>query len=253
MNYDVKHTGYVYKCICLVTNKVYVGITTETIEKRKGRHIRESFNSKSQSYHYHFHRAIRKYGPEQFEWSQLECITSNSRENLIYCLKQLEVKYISLFDSYNSGYNSTIGGDDSSLTKREVNVFLKDGTKINQFESIQDAADYYNVSRNSVGKCCNGIQKYVRSTDFGMLIFKFKSYVLTQKDLDIAVKTKKANKIRVGAYYMDTGEFIKEFESFTEAEQFFNLSNNTISGYFRKKGQYAGIYNERKLIWKKRK
>ena len=249
----MNYAGYVYKCVCLITNKVYVGITTETIEKRRDRHIRESFNSNSQSYHYHFHNALRKYGPEQFERSQLECITSNSKENLIFCLKQLEVKYVSLFDSYNSGYNSTIGGDDSSLTKRAVNVFLKDGTKINQFNSIQNAADYYNVSRHSVGKCCNGVQKYVRSVDFGMLIFKFEADILTRQDLEKAIKTKKANKIKVGAYYKDTGEFIKEFESFTEAEKFFNMGINSISSYFRHKGQYSGTYNGRKLVWKKRR
>lgn len=43
----MNYAGYVYKCVCLITNKVYVGITTETIEKRRDRHIRESFNSNS--------------------------------------------------------------------------------------------------------------------------------------------------------------------------------------------------------------
>lgn len=250
----MKYTGYVYKCLCLETNKVYIGITTETVNKRRGRHIRESFNPKSYSYNHHFHRAIRKYGPDQFEWTQLECVISESRENLKFCLKQLEIKYVSLFNSYRKGYNSTLGGDNSESTKKSVKVYLKDGTEINEFNSIQDTADYFQIKRYSVGKCCNKVQKYVRSKDFGILIFRFSDDLLTGDDLRQAIASKNAQRntarIEVSAYYADTQEFIKKFDSYTEAAQYFNIDPTVITAFFKKHYKYAGVYNGRQLTWK---
>lgn len=245
------YNGYVYKCICLKTNKVYIGITIEGIEERKQKHIRESYNPNSYSYNVHFHRAIRKYGPENFEWTSIEYIKSQTRENLIYCLKQLEIKYIALYDSYRNGYNSTLGGDNSETTKKAVKVYIKDGTQIGEFKSIQDAADYYSVKRHSVGKCCNRVQKYVRSKEYGMLIFRFSSDSLTKRDLEKAIRTKNKNNSKVVAYYRDTNEFIESFESIKQGGNYFNVDPRKISNHLNGQQDHAGYYKERELIWRR--
>lgn len=250
---SMEYVGYVYKCICLITNKVYIGITTETIDSRKARHIRESFNQNTPSYNYHFHRAIRKYGSEQFEWTQLEMIKSDTKENLIFCLKQLEIKYISLFNSYVNGYNSTLGGDNSETTKKGIIVYLKDGTKINEFESIQDASKYYKVGRTSIGKCCNKITSRTRSKDYGVLLFRFKEDPLTQEELytlQTSGKIKKSiHSIPVKAYYKDTKEFIGSYESYSAAEKALNLSKGTLNRFVNNRTTYSGKYNGRLLLW----
>lgn len=245
----MEYVGYVYKSICLITSKVYIGITIEGIEARKKRHIRDSYNPNDHCYNVHFHRAIRKYGQDNFEWTQLECIKSDSKENLIYCLKQLEIKYISLYNSYHCGYNCTLGGDNSETTKKAVKVYLKDGTQINEFSSIQDAADYYSIKRYSVGKCCNKVQKYVRSKDFGILIFRFYNDPITESELNQAIKTKNKNSQKVSAHYKDNNEFIKSFDSIREGGEFFNINPKSITSYFGGKQSFAGVYNNRKLIW----
>lgn len=51
----------------------------------------------------HIKRAILKYGRQNFSIKELEeCDTGK--------LDEREVYYISLYDSYNNGYNSTKGG-----------------------------------------------------------------------------------------------------------------------------------------------
>ena len=246
------YVGYVYKCICLLTNKIYVGITTETVDSRRDRHIRESFNINSYSYNHHFHRAIRKYGPEQFEWSQLEIVSADTKETLIFCLKQLEIKYIALFDSYNNGYNSTLGGDNSETTKKEVIVYLKDGTKIGEFKSIQDASDYYQIGRTCIGKCCNKVTKHVRSKDYGILLFRFKEDPLTQEELNYlksSGKIRHSHSIPVKAYYKDTKELIGEYDSCMQAEKQLNLSKGFLNRLINNKTTYSGQYNGRDILW----
>lgn len=51
-----------------------------------------------------FYNSIHKYGPENFK---LEILVDNVKNE---DLDKLEIYYISLFDSYNNGYNETIGG-----------------------------------------------------------------------------------------------------------------------------------------------
>ena len=85
--------------------KYYIGQTSRTIEQRAG--------SQGSGYHKYdnnknskFANAIRKWGWDSFEVTVLEeNITSQVK------LNELEVYYIEKFDSYNNGYNSTLGGD----------------------------------------------------------------------------------------------------------------------------------------------
>ena len=249
----MEYVGYVYKCVCLITNKVYVGITTETIDSRKARHIRESFNPGTQSYNYHFHRAIRKYGVEQFKWIQLEMIKSETRENLVFRLKQLEIKYVSLFDSYVNGYNSTLGGDNSETTKKGVLVYLKDGTKVNEFDSVQEASEYYGIGRTNISKCCNKLTNHTRSKDYGVLLFRFKHDPLTQDELSQLQSSGKIRKsihsVPVKAYYKDTKEFIGSYESYSEAEKALSLPRGTLNRLVNNKTTYSGKYNGRLLLW----
>ena len=73
----------------------------------------------------HFHRAIRKYGPDSFTHEILE---SNIDKDL---LDSKEVYYIEYYKSYEKGYNSDIGGKTrkgfihSSETKKKISNKLK--------------------------------------------------------------------------------------------------------------------------------
>lgn len=99
--------GYIYKIICLATGKLYIGQTLRTIEKRWKRHIRDA---KKGSEH-KFHRAIRKYGEENFTVEELLAVSAPTKKELKAQLDLLEIEYISRFNTREKGYNSTDGGE----------------------------------------------------------------------------------------------------------------------------------------------
>lgn len=94
----------IYKVTNLINNKVYIGLTTRTLNHRKQRHL---YDSKRTKYNSYFHAAIRKYGEDNFQWEIIK-IAQNKEQ-----LKQFEVEEISKHNSNNPefGYNLTKGGE----------------------------------------------------------------------------------------------------------------------------------------------
>ena len=79
-----------------MNQKVYIGQTSETIEKRFARHMGYQKNEHDTK----FYRAIRKYGKENFKIEAIDFADTQEE------LDQKEVYYIKLYDSVKSGYNS---------------------------------------------------------------------------------------------------------------------------------------------------
>ena len=97
----------IYKATNLVNDKVYIGKTIQEFDSRKQAHIKEALSSKCKKY---FHRAIRKYGVNNFTWEvvcQYWCVTEKE-------LGEYEKYYIKKYDSFGeNGYNMTVGGEGS--------------------------------------------------------------------------------------------------------------------------------------------
>lgn len=98
--------GFIYKITNLVNNKVYIGLTTETIEKRWKNHIRCVGRVKR-----HLYYAMEKYGVENFTIEEID------RSDNFKTLGELERKYIKEYNSANEeyGYNNTYGGESNQL------------------------------------------------------------------------------------------------------------------------------------------
>lgn len=90
----------IYKVTNLINGKVYIGQTVKTLERRKSTHIACAKRGSG----IYLHRAIRKYGINNFKW-QVICICSN-----IDFLNEQEQYYIVYYSSFNNGYNLTTGG-----------------------------------------------------------------------------------------------------------------------------------------------
>lgn len=89
----------VYKITNIINNKIYIGQTTESLEKRFSRHV--GYQSEGND---KFHRAIKKYGKENFKIELVEEV-----ENQII-LNEREQFWISELDSINNGYNTVNDG-----------------------------------------------------------------------------------------------------------------------------------------------
>ena len=68
--------GCIYKITCLVNNKVYIGLTTTSIEERWKGHI--SVSKRSRKYLY---ASMRKYGIENFKIEQIDETDDFEEEN----------------------------------------------------------------------------------------------------------------------------------------------------------------------------
>ena len=79
-----------------MNQKVYIGQTSETIEKRFARHMGYQKNEHDTK----FYRAIRKYGKDNFKIEAIDFADTQEE------LDQKEIYYIKLYDSVKNGYNS---------------------------------------------------------------------------------------------------------------------------------------------------
>jgi group I intron endonuclease len=122
--------GCVYQAKNKIDGKCYIGKTLTTLEKRKRTHLVSVKNNSK----YYFHQALKKYGPEEFEWSVLE----DSDNNDTLCEKEQEfIKFYKTKVPY--GYNLTDGGEGTSGYKLTKEQCLK--------ISINKKGNKYNLGR----------------------------------------------------------------------------------------------------------
>ena len=103
--------GYIYKITTSCSEKVYIGQTIRTIEKRWQEHLnaRNDENKKS----LHLYLAMNKYGVETFSIEKID--EASSQEEL----DEKEIYWISFYNSIENGYNMAPGGVGTNIFKSE--------------------------------------------------------------------------------------------------------------------------------------
>jgi group I intron endonuclease len=96
----------VYTATNKINNKIYIGISKRTLEKRIYYHYNFAFSNRVTSTH-HFALALKKYPKDTWLWEIIDTCNSSSTAY------ELERKYILFYDSFSQGYNSTTGGEGS--------------------------------------------------------------------------------------------------------------------------------------------
>lgn len=89
----------IYKVENKKSGKVYIGQTIYDLTKRTNQHLKKSERPKSK-----FHKALKSYGVENFNWVVLD--TAKSKDEL----NKKEIKYIQEYNSIENGYNMVEGG-----------------------------------------------------------------------------------------------------------------------------------------------
>lgn len=97
--------GIIYKSENKINGKVYIGKTTYGLERRRKRHESNSLNDKL---NYHFLRALRKHGIDNFKWETIDTAQTEQELNL------LEQLYIEEYRQNGQIYNLTDGGEGMS-------------------------------------------------------------------------------------------------------------------------------------------
>lgn len=180
---------YIYKITCKSTNKIYIGKSESTVEDRWKGHCRAAFLPSHNDYNFPFHRAIRKYGIDDFI---IEIIDScdNSEE-----LKEKEKYWINYYNSYYEGYNATLGGD---------------GQCKYDYDAI---VNYYLQNNYSLKKTCLKFQIY------DQVVYN----ALKSKNIDYKTLTAQKEK-QINNYntkYIYCVELDKYFSSMAEIDKYF--------------------------------
>lgn len=134
--------GLIYIITNLLNNKVYIGQTIQSLKKRWEGHCRKPY-SKGEA-DMKIKRAIYKYGKENFFIKELERCD-------IKDLDKREIYYISLYNSYKEGYNSTKGGR-SGAKPLKLNIEnQKSCIELYKFGfSLRQIAREFNVDKTTI-------------------------------------------------------------------------------------------------------
>lgn len=131
----------------------------------------------------------------------------------------------------------------SDSLKKKVNQYLRDGTFICTYDSIEEAHLKTGINRNCIAVCCRGEGKTA-----GNYLWRFSNEDITQEYIEWCNKIESSEESRKRAeviqYTMD-GMFIAIYKSLTEAGKATGISRKSISAVCKDKKEQAGGF-----IWR---
>ena len=138
--------GKIYLITNDINSKVYVGQTIQTLNKRFNGHC--CYSKSDRSINMYIKRAIHKYGRDKFHIQLIE-------ECPVNILDEREKYWINFYNSYNTGYNLTLGGQDSNyfnINKLENIIDIKKFEQyILEFKPlVSEVASHFGISKCSV-------------------------------------------------------------------------------------------------------
>ena len=171
--------GKIYKYTNLLNGMIYIGQTKQTLEQRDKKHLQQ-LNDNT-----YFHRAIQKYGRENFSLELIE-------ENIPYAqLDDKERFYINKFDSFyttGKGYNLTQGGQWSSGTQiltnsqaDEIKFLIK-----NSLLTFEEIGKKYGVTLYAISDINRGKSFYEDSITYPLRPSPQKS-ILNETNIDLII------------------------------------------------------------------
>lgn len=199
--------GYIYKITNKINQKVYIGLTSRSIEQRWQEHLRsvETLKEKRPLYW-----AIAKYGKENFTIEQIEEVENDF-------LGEREMYWINYYNSYEQGYNATLGGD--GVHTRQIDQYNLSGQLIASYNNITEAINALQISESVIRGACN--KKYKTAKGY---ILKYQDDPTPIESLIITAQTNNYYKKELYQYDL-SGKLISIWPSITCAELQTGISN----------------------------
>ena len=143
--------GYIYKITNTLNNKIYIGQTIKTIEKRFQQHKNNS--NKEYFSQIVLYKAFNKYGIENFICEQVEQVENEK-------LDEREKYWINYYDSFFNGYNSTLGGRTTQLYDWDVDDIIE---KYQELKSARKVAIELGCDHSTIDRILNenGVKRFL--------------------------------------------------------------------------------------------
>ena len=179
--------SYIYVITNDINNKQYVGKTNLTIDQRFKQHLKDS--KKEQYEKRPLYNAINKYGIEHFSIKELEkCSPEEASVKEIYWIGRL--------NTYNNGYNATLGGD----SKHYYN-YKEIADKYLELQNQKETAEYFECDVHTVRTACKNQNIPLLSS--GEVLKK-------KKGKKVDMLSLKGNFIRTFSDMTDAAKWLKE-------------------------------------------
>lgn len=249
-------------------NKYYIGQAVNLRTRFKS----HMGNFKNGRYDNPLYRAFNKYGLDSFDYELLEIIEEElDKKSLKDLLDRLEKEYIDKYDSYNNGYNQTLGGDAGVLgykfTEQQLEAHRKRGKKVAEdgrykvfvydkqediyyeFLNLTEAAEKLNVNASGLRAAKSKHRLYL-GRYFSEISKELIQQYLKEKEENNKYNSKdKVEKDYLIEYY----NYLKQFDSVSVDQvcKDLNLDKNTImkrNQKLRKLGYVDLPFNSHRII-----
>lgn len=225
----------IYKIYNTLTGKCYIGQSIN-VPRRWTEHIYHAKHFNKEKEKNKLYLALNKYGLDNFEFSLIENCPSE------ISLDEREIYWISYYNSFVDGYNSTKGGQGSCAQKIEkewIYQLWDDGLSSKEIQYIT------NYSKTSVYQYLKHYKNYSaqESKNRG---YKSNLDILKNIEQNIPYQMidKHWNKLCQPIYQYDLfGNYIQMFHSIAEAERYFNTSigDSSIRKYLNNRGDNTAL------------
>lgn len=145
----------IYKFENKINHHVYIG-QSKNILQRYQDHLSRYKHPRTTNSEYNsiFHQALRKYGIENFTFEIIE-----ECPPVLEILNQREIYWIAYYDSYNNGYNATLGGQTGVVTSYKLTddiITMIKNDLINSNLTYNELHKKYNISTGRISEINTG-------------------------------------------------------------------------------------------------
>lgn len=185
--------AYIYQITNDINQKIYIGKTEFSIEKRFKEHCSDAFRERNEKRP--LYNAMRKYGIEHFHIELIE-ETDNLEEREIYWIEKKQ--------SFKNGYNATIGGDGRKYIDYDLVV-----ATYQEIKNINEVSRRLNINSDTISRILKEKnEKIYSSPEVGQFYY---SKLIKQLDIN-------------------TGELIQVFPSIKSAAKFLRPNSSSLGG-----------------------
>lgn len=204
--------GRIYKITNKLNQNFYIGKTKKTLNQRLSGHFNFALRRNSQS---HFHKAIRKYGKENFIIEEIEVCENNLGSREMFWISKLKPEY-----------NQTLGGDGGILGYSHTEETKKIISQKNTGKLVGNKNPFYNQTHTEEQKEKWSKMRKGQPSPCG---FTGKSHKEESKSKTSQALKNNPNVKRTKVFQYDIeGNFLREFQSISDASKFVGTTPSNI-------------------------
>lgn len=205
------------------SGKIYIGQTTQT-----NLNVRWQYGNGYKSHNTKFYKAIKKYG-----WSNFSHEIIEQHIHTQEIANEREIFWISFYNSFKNGYNSTPGGNmvgDNVASKPVVQIKTTNPKTIyKEYKSAQEAGRITGICSRNIGACCLKQGQITAGGYYWCFSDDFDKFQPQEK------RQGKTNLRKVYCFETDS-----VFDSIVEASKKLNISKDSIYACCKNKQITAG-------------